>query len=326
MMGSEKAQAPAIILFANGHHASHRVAGVAAAARIARSYGDQGAIVAVPGGALSALAQADLDRLAPGAHLVDAVGIDAAHAIPAPVLSAAAIVRATGKAGDGPVSRWLNRPISQSISIVLLTLPGVRPIHATFGTAAIALAMFAAMLLGGASGLIAGGLLFHAASVFDGVDGEIARATFRSSAAGAALDSAVDVATNLMFLLGLIFNLTMAGVGQALPVGAWGVALFAIGLTLIAWSGARTGIPFSMELLKQDGRAHLPGPIGSFLVSAVTIVSSRDFFALLFAILILVGRPLLILHIFAAAATIWLPLVILAVSKRSRSSRLERSA
>ena len=43
------------------------------------------------------------------------------------------------------VSRWLNRPISQTISRILLAMPGVRPIHATFGTGLIALLMFAAM-------------------------------------------------------------------------------------------------------------------------------------------------------------------------------------
>jgi CDP-L-myo-inositol myo-inositolphosphotransferase len=58
-------------------------------------------------------------------------------------------------------------------------------------------------------GLIAGGLLFMPL-VFDGVDGEIARATFRSSPAGAALDTGVDMATNLAFMLGVTINLGLS--------------------------------------------------------------------------------------------------------------------
>jgi len=39
------------------------------------------------------------------------------------------------------------------------------------------------------------------------------------------------------------------------------------------------------------------------------VVSSRDFFALLFAVLILLGWPMGVLYIFATAATIWIVFV-----------------
>ena len=69
-------------------------------------------------------------------------------------------------------------------------------------TRLLALAMLPVLLLGGETGLILGGILFQAASVLDGVDGEMARATFRTSPSGATLDSAVDIATNLLFVAG----------------------------------------------------------------------------------------------------------------------------
>ncbi len=322
----------AVVAFASVDAASRRVAGVAAAARVARSLFDSGAervVLAVPAAALSVSARADLDRLAAGAELADPDRLDpdlAGRTTAAPTLSAAAILRATGKAGDGPVSRWLNRPISRAISAVLLMLPGVRPLHATIGTALIALAMFAFLVGGGAGGLIAGGLLFHAASVFDGVDGEIARATFRSSPAGATLDGIVDVATNFLFVLGVTANLAARGVPQALTAGAWGLSLFAVGLLALAGSSARSGSSFSLDVLKQDLRRGPLGRLGPWLVSFLTIVTSRDFFALLFALLILAAVPMAILYIFAGAATVWIPFVAWSVLRWHSALAPERTA
>src|SRR6185295_5192505 len=94
-------------------------------------------------------------------------------AILAPAMNAMAILRGTAKPGDGLVSRWFNRPISQRISWVVLLIPGARPIHATIAAALFALVMFWGALTGGKAGLMLGGILFQAASVIDGVDGEM---------------------------------------------------------------------------------------------------------------------------------------------------------
>ena len=132
-----------------------------------------------------------------------------------------------------------NRPVSRAISTLVLRYTDLKPVHATLGTAAIALAMTLALLFGGAPGLVAGGLLFHAASVFDGVDGEMARATWRSSRAGASFDSIVDVLTNLFFVLGLTLNLAARHGRIALVLGGLSLGLLLIGFAL---SGA-TGTP-----------------------------------------------------------------------------------
>ena len=42
----------------------------------------------------------------------------------------------------------------------------------------------------------------------------------------------------------------------------------------------------------------------------LTIVSSRDFFAMLFAGLILAGVPMAVLYVFAAAASVWILFVL----------------
>lgn len=328
-MGSEKAAAnPVLVRFGSIDEAARRVAGVAAVARLVHRLGGEGhdrIWVALPAGeTLPAAAMADIERLA-GTAAVEIVDADSlpAEALDAPVaahvaLTTSGVLKATGKAGDGPVSRWLNRPVSRQISAALLRWPGLRPIHATFGTALIAAVMFAFLVGGGAAGLVVGGLLFHAASVFDGVDGEVARATFRTSAAGAAIDTVVDMATNLLFVVGLTANLAVRGVPNALVAGGWGLTLFVIGLAALSWGAARAGGPFSLDLMKHSYRRRFPGRFASLVVAFGTVVTSRDFAALVSALLLLAGLPMAVLYIFAAAATLWFLLIPAALVPRLR--------
>ena len=332
-MGSgESPRATTIVGFASAAAAERRVAGVAAAARIARQLLEDGHVrigIAVPGGGpLRDEVADDLGRLVPQASIdiVDPSELpEDAFVIAAPPLDAAEILRATGKAGDGPVSQALNRPISRRISALLLRLPGMRPIHASAGTALIAAAMFLCLLLGGGPGLIAGGLLFHAASIFDGVDGEMARATFRSSPAGAALDSAVDMATNFLFILGVTINLAARGRPEALASGGWGLLLLVIGLLAIGWMG-RAERSASFDHLKTRHRRSGSGRLPAFVFGFLITVSSRDFFAFLFAILIVAGKPMAVLHIFAGAATVWILVIAATLPWRRPRPSPQRSA
>jgi len=185
----------------------------------------------------------------------------------------------------------------------------MRPAHATAGTAALAIVMFWALVSGGARDLILGGLLFQAASIFDGVDGEMARATFRTSKLGAVLDSLIDAATNALMLIGVTINLAQEGHHRAVLLGIWSLALFVVGQCLIGWRTAQLNAPPGFDLLKHHYRVRTTGPVLSGLMRFLTVVSSRDFFALLFAVLILLGWPMGVLYIFATAATIWIVFV-----------------
>jgi len=173
------------------------------------------------GAPLAAATIADIERLRGPATITVSRGDGPSTPLP----TAWEIVRATGKPGDGLVSRWLNRPISQRLTMIMLAIPGARPIHVTIANAALALIMFAVTLDGGERGLILGGILFQTASVLDGVDGEMARATFRTSKSGATLDSAVDIATNLLFVTALTIHLGLRDRDVIFWVGAWAVTL-----------------------------------------------------------------------------------------------------
>ena len=96
--------------------------------------------------------------------------------------------RSLTKDGDGPVSRYLNRPVSTRISMALAPL---RISPDLISLVSVGLALVAAWLLATGRGIL-GGVLVHLASVLDGVDGETARLLVRAGPRGAMLDGMLD--------------------------------------------------------------------------------------------------------------------------------------
>ncbi len=111
----------------------------------------------------------------------------------------AALRRSLGKTADGPISRWLNRPLSTRLSMALAPL---RPAPDLVSLVAFALGLAGAALLAAGQGL-AGALLVHAGSVADGVDGEVARLQLRGGPHGALLDGVLDRVADAAILAGL---------------------------------------------------------------------------------------------------------------------------
>jgi CDP-L-myo-inositol myo-inositolphosphotransferase len=334
--------------FASARTANRLVAGVPAAARLANSYagaGGAGPLVLVPGdgGTLDPFTLSEIARLAPGVEIAlvasgkgpvipaetlpDGAAMAALlagdmpppppPADPAAALDRAgrAILRATAKPGDGIVSRHLNRPLSQAASALLLRLGWVRPGHATALTALTALAMIAALaLLPGEFGLVTGAVLFQLASVVDGIDGEIARATHRSSAQGAAWDSGVDAATNLGFLVGLVGNLWHAGRSEEAMIGVAGLALLLVGMGALGIHARARGEP-----LHFDGAKRMLDERPSVLKRWLRYVTMRDFYCLFLALMIAGGLVWHALAIFTGAAALWLVTVIALLLRARRT-------
>jgi CDP-L-myo-inositol myo-inositolphosphotransferase len=107
------------------------------------------------------------------------------------------------KAADGPVARVLNRPLSKLVSRRLLAIQ-VRANPLTLAN--LGLLMLSGLLLAlGAHEptlMIAGGILVQLSSALDGVDGEIARVSGRTSQLGAVLDAVCDRYGDLAVLIG----------------------------------------------------------------------------------------------------------------------------
>lgn len=123
------------------------------------------------------------------------------------------------KPADGPVARGLNRPLSKQISRRLLATR-VGPTPVTLATLSVLL-IAALLVAAGARNdalLLAGGVLIQLASALDGVDGEIARTSGRSTPFGAVLDAVCDRYGDLAVILAVA---VAAGTSAAWP---WALA------------------------------------------------------------------------------------------------------
>lgn len=300
----------AIAAFPSAAAADRLIAGVPAAARAVRKFADDGApaiqLRIGDGTALAAETQAEIGRLKGLATVRVEAGDGPRVALP----SGWAIVRATGKPGDGLVSRWLNRPISQRITWLVLAIPGARPIHVTVLNALLAVPMVLLLLFGGQTGLILGAILFQAASVIDGVDGEMARATWRTSAEGASLDSLIDMTINFLFVLGLTIHLAVRDQDAIGWIGAWAIVAMIVGNVLIARRVRAQGAPLGFDLFKR--RNVRIGGVVDLVYWVVQVISARDFFAFMFMLLTLLGLERVALCIFAGVAVIWFFYVLIA--------------
>jgi choline kinase/phosphatidylglycerophosphate synthase len=109
------------------------------------------------------------------------------------------------KHSDGPISRYLNRPISSRISMAIAPLrisPNLLSIIAFLAGLA------GALMVAEGRGFI-GAVLIHSASVLDGVDGEVARLSIRASPRGALFDGVLDRFADAAILAGLgVWSLT----------------------------------------------------------------------------------------------------------------------
>jgi 1L-myo-inositol 1-phosphate cytidylyltransferase / CDP-L-myo-inositol myo-inositolphosphotransferase len=197
-----------------------------------------------------------------------------------------ALRRSLGKDADGPVSRWLNRPLSTRLSMVLAPL---RPAPDLVSLVAFALGLAGAVLLAAGQGL-AGALLVHASSVTDGVDGEVARLQLRGGPRGALLDGLLDRVGDSAILVGL---------------GLWALDGHDARGVLVLTVAATTGALLSMASKDRAAALGLPPaperPLGWLL-------GGRDGRLLLVAVGALLGEPVAALAAVTATSALSLGL------------------
>ena len=106
------------------------------------------------------------------------------------------------KSSDGPVSRYLNRPLSLIISKYLVKTD-ITPNQISFFSFVLSLIASAFFLLGNYMALATGGVLVQVASIIDGCDGEVARLKHQESDFGGWFDAVLDRYADAFILLGL---------------------------------------------------------------------------------------------------------------------------
>jgi CDP-L-myo-inositol myo-inositolphosphotransferase len=189
-------------------------------------------------------------------------------------------------------------------------VPWLRPNHVTALTAAIAVAMFACFLFGDPAVIVLGGVLFHVASVVDGVDGEMARVSFRSSMRGAMFDIIVDRLTILAFFLGIPIAMARTeGLHHAF-VGGWGFAAAAIGCLILARVLRRIEPPRSYWVMEKVVRGRFPKPPLKWIVDFLATCIKRDVFSLVFPLLMVLGLSWTVTWLFTGFTTLWLGVVL----------------
>lgn len=118
---------------------------------------------------------------------------------------AALLERMRDKTNDGPVARWLNRPLSIRLSRWLVRFP-VTPNQISVFSFLCSVAATALFLAGDRILLLLGGVMAQFASVVDGSDGEVARMKFQQSDYGGWLDAVLDRYADAFLLFGLTWH------------------------------------------------------------------------------------------------------------------------
>lgn len=179
--------------------------------------------------------------------------------------------RSLGKDSDGPVSRFLNRPVSTRISMALAHLP----ISADLLSAVVAVFAIGAGLLLATGRGVAGGIAVQAISILDGVDGEVARLKLRTSERGAMLDGMLDRVADAAIIGGM---------------GAWALATApaeqVVWITTVALAG-------SMLSMASKDRAKLLGLPAAPEGWIGWLLGGRDGRLLLIALTAAAGLPVL---------------------------------
>lgn len=133
---------------------------------------------------------------------------------------------------EGPISRYLNRPLSRPIARALAATP-VTPNQVSVAALVIA---GASLALFGAGWNIAAGLILHVSSVVDGVDGDLARTKNQASVFGGVFDSALDRWADVLILGGMALWASEHGGHDLAPVAGF---LAVAGALLVSYSRAR---------------------------------------------------------------------------------------
>jgi phosphatidylglycerophosphate synthase len=213
----------------------------------------------------------------------------------------ALFLRGSGKSQDGFVSRYLNRPLSRSLTRFLLGLE-MSPNAWTWLIFPIPVVASLLLARGTYWSFVWGLVLFQVFSVLDGCDGEIARAKFMESERGRRLDDLFDVLSNVLLVLGLGYGLSR----QAWFYGVEGIvaaALIALNewyLATRAMASVKETIPDSLGGMLYPRHRELRSGLSIFgegFASLAMQLTKRDVAVLFFVILAVIGFPALILHL-----------------------------
>lgn len=214
------------------------------------------------------------------------------------------LIHGSGKSRDGFVSRYLNRPISRTVSRFLVKT-SITPNLWTVLITVFPMIGFLFLIRGTYSGFVIGAALFNLHSILDGCDGEIARAKYLDSEKGPGVDAIGDLISLLLFSIGLGFGLFRSAQPQTVSQCVFlseGVLAF----VFIAWRLVPDHVldllrrgPAAVVFTQDDDRLRRSGErfFGDRLTSWGFELTKRDVAFFVFLIAIALGLARWILHL-----------------------------
>lgn len=201
------------------------------------------------------------------------------------------LFKSLGKPVDGWISRHFNRPVSQAVSKLICNTRWT-PNQISIPVFLVGLAAAAVWFTDNRIWIAVGGVLFHLASVLDGVDGEIARVKFQHTKMGALMDSILDHIVLLAYIwaAGHYIYYTQGGSAVYLIFGYITVAFGVIGTALVNYDQikkTRSGKP--MDLSWEFEKPEHKKKVLSRVINAIRIFVSRDFDAVALGTCAIVG-------------------------------------
>ncbi len=178
---------------------------------------------------------------------------------------------------DGYISKHINRKMSEPMAR-LLAKTKITPNQMTWVAFGIALLSFVSFVLG--NNIIAG-LLVQLSSIFDGIDGSLARLKGMTSEFGGFLDSVLDRYADILIVLGL----TLWSLSHETYSGIWLAGMLAItGIICISYTRARIN-PDHRHLFDTGFKSLASRDIRLFLIMLGAVFGQAYFCLVIIAVL-----------------------------------------
>ncbi len=228
-----------------------------------------------------------------------------------------ALFKSLGKSIDGWVAKHFNRPVSQAVSKRIANLPLspnlISAVVFIFGLSSAALTITAEWLW-----IAIGAVVFHFASVFDGIDGEIARVKYQSTKFGALLDSILDHIVLMFWVLAVSYVIHWRGGHVFYLISGWVVFWFtAVGTAVVNYNQitkTKGGQP--MELKWDFEKEENKKKLSARFVNSVKFLVGRDVDCVVLGMFAIFNtlRPIVIISV--TVATVYFVVVITHQAKK----------
>ncbi len=182
-----------------------------------------------------------------------------------------------GKPTDGPISRYINRKLSMPISRLIIRYnKDVSPNLITILTTILGILSGVIYLL--APAWLAG-IIVQIASILDGVDGEIARATNKQSPFGGFLDSLLDRLVDISIIICISLSILLDSPAYIQLIILFAFSMLALsGSILVSFMNARSEASLGKHPSKMGGITIATRDIRLFIIfigSLITVITKE---------------------------------------------------